>query len=135
MQSIESFFNLHRQNSKLDIRLISPDFGHLPAHLTDQYGLTHRKPYYFFIFMMAGVAHHGVDLREFDVQINEMLFILPHQIHELPATKQGTGYFKLGFDEKLFLGFAKTISFSDQPSKQPENYIFCGCAFKTDRYF
>lgn len=99
MHSLELFLNLYKQNHKLPIRLISPSFGHLPAELTAVYGPTHRKPHYFFILMLKGVTNHGVDLRRFEIKENELLFILPHQIHQLPTTKEGTDYFKLGFDD------------------------------------
>ncbi|GAB4039815.1 helix-turn-helix domain-containing protein [Spirosoma jeollabukense] len=99
MQNIDPLLTHNRQNNKLAIRIISPTFGHLPPEIAQQYGLTHRKPYYFFLFMLEGHTHHGVDLEQFDIGANEFLFVLPHQIHRLPATKEGTNYVKLGFDE------------------------------------
>jgi hypothetical protein len=75
MQNIESLLNLNRQNNKLAIRIISPTFGHLPPEIAQQYGLTHRKPYYFFLFMLEGHTQHGVDLQQFDIKANELLFI------------------------------------------------------------
>lgn len=115
MQNIESFLHLFKQNNQLPIRIISPGFGHLPAEVAGIYGLTHRKPYYFFIFMLDGITHHGVDLEQFDVKNNELLFILPHQIHELPTTKQGTDYFKLGFDEDCLSLLPKQYPFLVNP--------------------
>jgi AraC family transcriptional activator of pobA len=99
MQTIESFLPHFKQNNTLPIRLISPGFGHLPPEVADRYGLTHRKSYYFFLFMLEGLSHHSVDLQEFDVGSNELLFILPHQIHQLPSSRHGTDYFKLGFED------------------------------------
>lgn len=115
MQNIESFLHLFKQNNKLSIRLISPTFGHLPPEIADIYGLTHRKPHYFLIFMLEGLTHHGVDLQQFDIKNNELLFILPHQIHRLPATKQGTDYFKLGFDENCLSLLPKQYPFLINP--------------------
>lgn len=115
MQNIESFLHLFKQNNKLPIRLISPTFGHLPPEIADIYGLTHRKPHYFLIFMLEGLTHHGVDLQQFDIKNNELLFILPHQIHRLPATKQGTDYFKLGFDENCLSLLPKQYPFLINP--------------------
>lgn len=115
MQAIESLLTLNRQNNKLAIRIISPTFGHLPPELSQQYGFTHRKPYYFFLFMLEGHTHHGVDLQQFDVNANELLFILPHQIHRLPATKEGTNYVKLGFDENCLSLLPKQYHFLVNP--------------------
>jgi AraC family transcriptional activator of pobA len=115
MQSIESFLTLYKQNNKLCIRLISHSFGHLPPEIFRGYGLTHRKEHYFLIFMLEGTTHHGVDLQKFAVKNNELLFILPHQIHELPPTKQGTYYYKLGFDEHCLSLLPKQFAFLVNP--------------------
>lgn len=115
MHNIESFLNIYRQNSKLAIRIISPSFGQLPDKVTGIYGITHRKPHYFFIFMLDGVTSHGVDLRQIAVKNNELLFILPHQIHQLPLSKQGTSYFKMGFDENCLSLLPKQYPFLINP--------------------
>lgn len=115
MRTIDSLLTLNRQNNKLAIRIISPAFGHLPPEIAQQYGLTHRKPYYFFLFMLDGHTQHGVDLQQFDVRANELLFILPHQIHRLPATKEGTDYVKLGFDETCLSRLPKHYPFLVNP--------------------
>jgi AraC-like DNA-binding protein len=118
MQNIEQFLHLYKQNNKLHIRLISPTFGHLPAEVTDTYGPRHRKPHYFFIFMLDGLSRHGVDLREFDIKNNELLFILPHQIHQLPTTHGGKEYFKLAFDENCLSLLPKQYPFLINPLNQ-----------------
>ncbi|MFD2934661.1 helix-turn-helix domain-containing protein [Spirosoma flavum] len=115
MQNSESLLTLNGQNNKLAIRIISPTFGHLPPEIARKYGLTHRKPYYFFLFMLEGHTRHGVDLQQFDIQANELLFILPHQIHRLPDTKEGTNYVKLGFDETCLSLLPKQYSFLINP--------------------
>ncbi len=99
MHSAASFLHLYRQNNKLPIRIISPNFGQLPIETLSAYGITHRKPYYFLLFMIDGHSRHHVDLQPFDIGNNELLFILPHQIHRLPSGKHGKDFFKLGFDD------------------------------------
>lgn len=115
MQNIEPFLHLYKQNYQLPIILISPAFGHLSTEVVSKYGLTHRKTHYFLIFMLEGLTRHGVDLQQFDVKDNELLFILPHQIHQLPPTKQGTSYFKLGFDESCLSRLPKQYPFLLNP--------------------
>lgn len=100
MQSLGPFLHHFKQNNKLPIRLVSPTFGHLSPETLGITGRTHRTPHYFFLFMVEGITCHGVDLERFEIKNNELLFILPHQIHHLPTTKQGTDYYKLGFDEE-----------------------------------
>lgn len=100
MQHLGPFLHHFKQNNKLPIRLVSPTFGHLSPETLGITGRTHRTPHYFFLFMIEGLTCHGVDLERFEIKNNELLFILPHQIHHLPATKQGADYYKLGFDEE-----------------------------------
>lgn len=118
MQIIDSFFQQYSQNKKLPIRLISPDFGHLPEEIAENYGLTQRKTYYFILFMLEGLTRHNVDLQPFDISDNELLFILPHQIHELPSEKRGTDYFKIGFDENCLSYLPKQYPFLINPFNQ-----------------
>jgi AraC family transcriptional regulator, transcriptional activator of pobA len=115
MENIESLLLHYKQNNKLLIRIISPTFGHLPFDVVAKYGLTHRKKHYFFIFMLEGQTSHGVDLQQFDIKNDELLFILPHQIHRFPATKQGTDYFKLVFDENCLSLLPKQYLFLINP--------------------
>jgi AraC-like DNA-binding protein len=115
MQSMESFLSLYKQNNKLPIRLISPTFGHLSAEITDMFGYSHRKTHYFFLLMLEGNSQHGVDLQKLTVKNNELLFILPHQIHRLPHTRQDTSYFKLGFDEECLSLLPKQYPFLVNP--------------------
>jgi AraC-like DNA-binding protein len=114
----ESFLNLYKQHNKLPIRLISPDFGHLSIDSIDNFESTHRKLYYFFLFIIRGSTKHGVDLQEFEIKEHELLFILPHQIHRLPDTIQGTDYFKLGFDNECLAQLPRQYSFLINPFNQ-----------------
>ncbi|MFC5409103.1 helix-turn-helix domain-containing protein [Larkinella bovis] len=135
MENLESFLNLNRQNNKLSIRLISPTFGHLPPAIAQQFGLTHRKPHYFFLFMLAGHTRHGVDLQQFDIRANELLFILPHQIHRLPATKEGTDYFKLGFDADCLSRLPKQYPFLVNPFNQQKIQFTASAAARVKAIF
>ncbi|WP_074492912.1 helix-turn-helix domain-containing protein [Mucilaginibacter polytrichastri] len=120
MQEIDPLRNFPQQNSKLSIRIISPSFGHLPPEISDKFGLTQRKTYYFFLFMIDGLTRHGVDLEQFEISDNELLFVLPHQIHDLPTSKHGNDYYKLGFDE-------------DCLSRLPKQYLFLTNPFNTQK--
>jgi AraC family transcriptional activator of pobA len=135
MQNIESLLNLNRQNNQLSIRIISPTFGHLPPEIAQQYGLTHRKPHYFFLFMLEGHTQHGVDLRQFDIKANELLFILPHQIHRLPASKEGSNYFKLGFDENCLSLLPKQYPFLVNPFNQQKVQFTASAAARLKSIF
>lgn len=65
--------------------------------------------------MLEGHTHHGVDLQHFDIRANELLFVLPHQIHRLPTTREGANYFKLGFDENCLALLPKQYLFLVNP--------------------
>lgn len=115
MKDIASLLKTYTQNSKLPILLISPTFGHISSVSAKDYGLTHRKPYYFFLFMIKGKICQSVDLQQFEISDNELLFILPHQIHQLPAAHQGADYFKIGFDDHCLALLPKQYPFLINP--------------------
>jgi AraC-like DNA-binding protein len=115
MESMKSILRIYKQNDKLPIRLISPDFGNVPAETIQRYGNTHRRTHYFFFFMIEGHADHLIDLQPYTVNRNEVLFIVPNQIHTVPQRKQGTDYFKLGFDEDCLSLLPKHYPFLVNP--------------------
>jgi len=96
---MNSLLHQHTQNNKLPIRIISPTFGSLPPEILGPHSPAHRKTHYLFLFVLEGTTRHGVDLQHFDIQANELLFVLPHQIHHVPDSKKGINFFKLGFEE------------------------------------
>lgn len=125
MSETETFLSRYKQNYKLPIRLIAPDFGHLSADTLLNYGASHRKPHYFLILMLKGTASYGVDLQPVEVRDRELFFILPNQIHQLPAEKQATEYFKIGFDDNCLSLLPRHFPFlinpfSDQKIKLTE---------------
>lgn len=99
MENMEHFLGRFKQNDKLPIRIVSPDFGHLSPDVAQKFGPVHRTAHYFFLFMIDGTVRHSIDLQPFEVSNNELLFVLPNQIHELPTERKKANYFKIGFDE------------------------------------
>lgn len=112
---MDSLLNDITQNDKLPIRLVSPGFGHLPPEEMKNYGYTHRRAYYFFLFMVDGCTRHCVDLQQFDISANELLIVLPHQVHELPDAQHGSDYYKIGFDESCLSLLPKQYPFLVNP--------------------
>lgn len=53
--------------------------------------ITHRKPYYFLLFMLRRKAQQSVGLELLEMEDNNLLFILPHSIHSLPLAGGGVG--------------------------------------------
>lgn len=115
MEHMGSFLNRFKQNDKLSIRIAAPAFGQPSADMIDEYGLTQRTAFYCFLFMIKGSTSHTVDLRQFETSNNELLFILPHQMLELPDTKQDADYFKIVFDDSCLGQLPKQYSFLIDP--------------------
>jgi AraC family transcriptional regulator, transcriptional activator of pobA len=103
------------QNNQLPIRIVSPDFGHLSPEAAKKHGLTHRLPYYFFVFIVDGSSQYRVDMDTFEVGKDELLFALPHQIQQLPAATHGNDYYKLGFDEECLSRLPRQYPFLLNP--------------------
>lgn len=117
---METFLRIYKQNHKLPIFLVSPSFGHLGSEVIKTFPLTHRKSHYFFILMLKGATRHGVDLQQIEVNSNELLFILPHQIHQLPLGKDDADYFKLGFDDDCLSLLPRQYPFLINPLNNPK---------------
>lgn len=115
MRRIGSLLDDFSQNDQLPIRIVSPRFGRLSPEIVERYGLTRRLPYYFFLFMLDGSTRHGVDLQDVNIGKNDLLFCLPHQIRQLPASPHGTDYYKLGFDEECLCRLPKQYPFLLNP--------------------
>jgi AraC family transcriptional activator of pobA len=112
---METFLSRFKQNDKLPIRIASPAFGQPSAEMINEYGFTHRTAFYCFLFMVNGSALYNVDLKQFKILSNELLFILPHQMLELPATKNSLDYFKIGFDDSCLGLLPKQFPFLIDP--------------------
>ena len=106
------------QNSQLPIRIVSPDFGHLSLQATEEYDLTRRLPYYFFLFILEGAAQYSVDMETVDLSKHELLFALPHQIQQLPLNRHGKDYYKLGFDDECLSRLPRQYPFLLNPLSQ-----------------
>ncbi|MBO9566978.1 MAG: AraC family transcriptional regulator [Niastella sp.] len=115
MEHMGSFLHRFKQNDKLTIRIASPDFGHPSADVINEYGLTHRAAFYCFFFMVEGSTSYQVDLRPFEIVNNDLLFVLPHQMFEAPATKHDSDYFKIVFDDDCLSLLPKQYPFLIDP--------------------
>ncbi|ATL48065.1 AraC family transcriptional regulator [Chitinophaga caeni] len=135
MENLSPYIFQHTQHHTLPIRLVAPNFGQLPLAVIKQYSLTHRKTHYFFIFMIDGTTRHSVDLQHYDVASGELLFILPHQIHQLPPSKQGTDYYKLAFDESCLSRLPKQYPFLINPFNQQKIHFTGNAAQRLQHIF
>lgn len=118
MPNTNSFPEEYSQNNQLPIRIVSPSFGHLSPQAKNTYGSIHRLSYYFLLFIRDGSTQQSVDGETFEVGKQELLFLLPHQIHQVRATLHGNVYYKLGFDEKCLGRLPKQYPFLLNPLNQ-----------------
>ncbi|GAB3794667.1 helix-turn-helix domain-containing protein [Spirosoma humi] len=118
MHKINSLPEEFSQNSRLPIRIVSPDFGHLALQNSDTYKLPHRLPYYFFLFIQQGATQYGVDGGTLTLGQHELVFSLPHQIQHMPISLQAKEYYKLGFDDHCLARLPKQYPFLLNPLNQ-----------------
>jgi len=118
MHSSDSLLRDFSQNARLPIRLVAPGFGHLSPEAAAPYGLPHRLSYYFFLFLWEGSTEFGIDLEKFVVEQHELVFSLPHQVRQLPATMHGHAYYKLGLPEDCLSRLPRHYPFLLNPLNQ-----------------
>lgn len=111
-----------KQHEKLAIRISSHEMGLLPEAVKDRFRQPHRKTHYFIMFVMKGGSSHAVDLETLTVGPQQLLFVLPHQIHQLPpAGKEHPGpmeFYKLSFDQHCLSMLPKAFPFLVNPLHQ-----------------
>jgi AraC family transcriptional regulator, transcriptional activator of pobA len=113
-----------KQHEKLTILISTQDAGVLTDELKERFRHPHRKTHYFFQFLLQGDSTHVVDLQKIILQPQQLLFVLPHQIHQLPPAGHGTPgtmrYFKLGFDQHCLSLLPQAFPFLVNPLQQQQ---------------
>jgi len=103
------------QHNLLPIRVVTPDFGHLTEEEAEEYRLQQRLPYYFFLFVLEGSGRHRIDLEDYEIGKNELLFSLPYQTQQYSDAAHACNYYKLGFDESCLSKLPKQYNFLVNP--------------------
>jgi AraC family transcriptional activator of pobA len=106
------------QHPSLPIRLIGPDFGHLPPEAAAPYEAESRLSYYFFHFQWAGTTRLDLDTGAATIGPQEALFLLPHQLRPRLASASRSGYYKLGFSEDCLARLPQAYPFLLNPLQQ-----------------
>lgn len=131
LNDISHFLDELKQHEKLAIRLSSHEMGFLTEEVKERFRQPHRKTHYFFMFLLKGSATHLVDLQKNALRPRHLLFVLPHQIHQLPPASQAPSeameYFKLSFDQHCLSMLPKAFPFLVNPLHQ-QHIIFSSAA-------
>ncbi|MBN8784406.1 MAG: helix-turn-helix transcriptional regulator [Terrimonas ferruginea] len=115
MQQTASFLYQLRQNDKLPIRIVSPDYGHLTPTEAANYVIPQHAQHYLLLFMLDGRSRHRVDLQQYEAATDELIFTMPHQVHEQPVFETSADFIKLGFDESCLSLLPKQYPFLINP--------------------
>lgn len=115
MNHINSILDDFSQNEQLPIRIVSPDFGHLPPESVSHYGPAHRLSYYFLIFVLEGTIRQCIDTTEFEIGKHQLLFSSPNQVRQISDAIHTGDYYKLGFDENCLSRLPRQYPFLVNP--------------------
>lgn len=115
MQDLSKFLHTLKQHEKLFIMVKSNKFGHLSDEMAELFLQPHKKIQYFFLFIKKGNAVHKVDMQAINVSNNQLLFVLPCQIHMPPPQQQELEYYKLSIDEQCLSLLPKSFPFLINP--------------------
>lgn len=120
-----------KQHEKLAIRISSHEMGALTEEAKERFRQPHRKTHYFFMFLLRGIAPHAVDLQKIILHPQQLLFVLPHQIHQLPPASESPSnpieFFKLSFDQHCLSMLPKAFPFLVNPL-QRQHIMFAPAA-------
>ena len=115
MKDLTKFLQTLRQHDRLFIRVGSNKFGEPPDHIKEVFLEPHKNPLYFFKLHRKGNALHKVDMQDITISDNQLLFVLPNQIHILPPYNHEVEFYKLGFDEQCLSLLPKSFPFLINP--------------------
>lgn len=90
-------------------------FGQLSDEMAEVFLRPHKKIQYFFLFMKKGTAVHKVDMQAINISDNQLLFVLPCQIHIPAPHQQELEYYKLSIDEQCLSLLPKAFPFLINP--------------------
>lgn len=115
MKDLTKFFQTLKQHEKLFIRVSSNTSEQLSDEIKEMFLQPYRIPIYFIKFHKRGNALHRVDMQDINISDNQLLFVLPNQIHHLPPYNPNLEYYKLGFDEQCLSLLPKSFPFLINP--------------------
>lgn len=88
----------------------------IPDELADKVFTPHRLAAYMFIFIAKGAATHFIDLKEIVLEGGRLLFVLPHQIHQIRSGVENDGdWYKLAFDQDCLSLLPQSFDFLLNP--------------------
>jgi AraC family transcriptional regulator, transcriptional activator of pobA len=116
MQETKGLLDQIKQHDKLAIRVSSNSNNNLPEEVMKMLIQPHRKANYFFVFIENGSLTHKVDLNDLTITNGQLFFVLPNQIHSVPAQKKDDiECFKMSFDQNCLSLLPKQFSFLINP--------------------
>ncbi|MDV7697968.1 helix-turn-helix domain-containing protein [Chryseobacterium soli] len=116
MQDTKGLLNDIKQHGKIAIRVSSNSNNNLSEEVMQMLIQPHRKANYFFVFMENGSLTHKADLNDLTITNGQLFFVLPNQIHSVPAQKKDDiECFKMSFDENCLSLLPKQFSFLINP--------------------
>lgn len=102
------------QHSKLNIAISAPHA--MPGELDHKVTFPHRMAAYLFVFMIKGRSVHSIDMETVSLEEGTALFVLPHQVHCIPAGwETAEACYKLAFDEAVLSLLPQSFDFLLNP--------------------
>jgi AraC family transcriptional regulator, transcriptional activator of pobA len=116
VQETKGLLEKIKLHDNLAIRVHSNANNNLPEEVMKMLIQPHRKANYFFVFMENGSLTHKADLDELTITNGQLFFVLPNQIHSVPAQKkEDIECFKMSFDENCLSLLPKRFQFLINP--------------------
>jgi len=116
MQETKGLLEHIKLHDKLAIRVTSNSNTNLPEEVMKMLIQPHRKANYFFVFVENGTLTHKVDLNDLTITNGQLFFVLPNQIHSVPAQKKDDiESFKMSFDQNCLSLLPKQFYFLINP--------------------
>lgn len=114
MTELKGILEEIRHHEKLNLKVSNQD-EKLNPEIKEKLSKIHKSEYFFFIFVLEGKIHHSVEFNDFEICENQMLFILPNQLHQPKTKGENSRFYKVALDSNCLALLPKNFTFLLNP--------------------
>lgn len=116
MKELKGLLEEIKHHEKLVLKISTQD-DKLKAEIAEKLSNPHYSEYYFFIFVTTDSLIHSVEFNDLEIIENEVLFVLPNQLHVPKSKEKHARYYKLALDKNCLALLPKAFSFLINPNQ------------------
>lgn len=110
MTELKGILEEIKHHEKLNIKVSNQD-EKLNPEIKEKLSKIHKSEYFFFIFVIEGKILHSIEFNDFEICKNQMLFVLPNQLHQPKSKDENSKFYKVALDTNCLALLPKNFTF------------------------